>query len=107
MNITDINVNCSIGTETSSLALSEGMSLGVPAVVSDFGGNPMIRDGRNGFVFRQRITECSQSLFQNLRETKSCIKNGQFSATSFATELNAEKFAKETESYIQVCIKTI
>jgi len=54
-NIMDLNINCSIGTETSSLALSEGMSLGVPAVVSDFGGNPyMVTDGVNGFVVPQR-----------------------------------------------------
>ena len=32
-----INVNCSRGTETSCLALSEGMSAGVPMVVSDAG----------------------------------------------------------------------
>ena len=57
-NIMDLNINCSIGTETSSLALSEGMSLGVPAVVSDFGGNPyMITDGWNGFVVPQKNPE--------------------------------------------------
>ena len=50
--ITDINVNCSKGTETSSLALSEGMSLGIPAIVSNFGGNPhMVRNGYNGLVY--------------------------------------------------------
>jgi glycosyltransferase involved in cell wall biosynthesis len=52
MNAVDVNVNCSIGTETSSLALSEGMSLGKPAVVSDYGGNPhMIEDGVSGIVY--------------------------------------------------------
>lgn len=51
-NITDVNVNCSCGTETSSLAISEGMSLGIPAVVSDYGGNPfMVKNGEEGFVF--------------------------------------------------------
>ncbi|HHT54144.1 MAG TPA: glycosyltransferase [Clostridiales bacterium] len=51
MNAIDVNVNCSVGTETSSLALSEGMSLGKPAVVSDYGGNPdMVVDGVSGFV---------------------------------------------------------
>ena len=34
-----INVNCSYGTETSCLALSEGMSAGVPFLATDFGGN--------------------------------------------------------------------
>lgn len=35
-----VNVNCSHGTETSCLALSEGMSVGLPMVVSSYGGNP-------------------------------------------------------------------
>lgn len=34
-----VHVNCSVGTETSCLAISEGMSAGLPSVVSDFGGN--------------------------------------------------------------------
>lgn len=51
MNAVDVNVNCSVGTETSSLALSEGMSVGKPCVVSDYGGNPaMVEDGVTGFV---------------------------------------------------------
>ena len=51
LNILDIQVNCSVGTETSSLALSEGMSIGLPSVASDFGGNPyMIEHGVNGLL---------------------------------------------------------
>lgn len=47
-----VNVNASFGTETSSLALSEGMSVGVPIVASDYGGNPrMVENGVNGFLF--------------------------------------------------------
>ena len=51
MSITDVQANASFGTEATSLALLEGMSLGVPAVVSDFGGNPgVIKNGENGFI---------------------------------------------------------
>ncbi len=47
-----INVNCSTGTETSCLALSEGMSAGVPMIVSDYGGNrAMVGDGGAGLLF--------------------------------------------------------
>ena len=47
-----VNVNASFGTETSSLALSEGMSVGVPAVASVYGGNPkMVVEGENGLLF--------------------------------------------------------
>ncbi len=50
--IFDINVSASRGTETSCLATSECMSLGIPTVASDFGGNTeMIRDGVNGLIF--------------------------------------------------------
>lgn len=53
MNVCDLNVNCSVGTETSSLALSEGMSIGKACVASDYGGNPyMVNDGVNGYLYR-------------------------------------------------------
>lgn len=39
MNVFDLDVNCSYLSETSSLALSEGMSLGLPLVVTNCGGN--------------------------------------------------------------------
>lgn len=51
MHLMDVQVNCSFGTEATSLSLLEGMSIGKPAVVSDFGGNPgVILDGVNGFL---------------------------------------------------------
>ena len=54
-NIMDLSINCSIGTETSCLALSEAYSLGVPAVASDFGGNPyMVTDHWNGYLVPQK-----------------------------------------------------
>lgn len=47
-----VNVNCSRGTETSCLALSEGMSAGVPMLVTQFGGNPaMLGNSQAGFSY--------------------------------------------------------
>ena len=46
-----VNVNCSVGTETSCLALSEGMSAGVATVASDYGGNrEMLGEGSAGVL---------------------------------------------------------
>lgn len=51
INIMDLNINCSYGTETSSLALSEGFSLSKPAIASVYGGNPyMVTEGVNGYL---------------------------------------------------------
>jgi len=50
-NITDLHLSASYGTETSCLSVLEGMSLSIPAVVSDYGGNPyLITNGENGLV---------------------------------------------------------
>ncbi len=54
-NIMDLNLNCSWGTETSCLALSEGMSLSLPAIATTYGGNPyMITEGVNGILVPER-----------------------------------------------------
>ena len=50
-NILDLSLNCSWGTEATSLALAEAMSLGLPSVVTRFGGNPgVIKEGENGLL---------------------------------------------------------
>ena len=47
-----ININCSRATETSCLALSEGMSAGIPFIASDFGGNVAMQGGSDaGILF--------------------------------------------------------
>jgi glycosyltransferase involved in cell wall biosynthesis len=55
LNLMDAVANCSVGTETSCLALSEAMSLGIPCIASRFGGNPeMVQEGENGLLFESR-----------------------------------------------------
>jgi glycosyltransferase involved in cell wall biosynthesis len=54
-NIMDVQLNMSYGTEATSLSLLEGMSLGKPAIVTDFGGNPyVIEHGTNGLVIPKK-----------------------------------------------------
>ncbi len=100
MSITDIQVNASYGTEATSLALLEGMSLGVPAVVSDFGGNPgVIKDGRNGFVVTRQNSAAlkkgierllmDEDVYRELSEGSKEIFNSTF--TSVAMTRNTEK----------------
>lgn len=90
-NITDINVNCSFGTETSSLALSEGMSLGVPAVASDYGGNPhMVRNGVNGLIFPQNDADALACALMRLYTDGDLYKRCSTGSLSrFQKEFNA------------------
>ena len=100
LNVTDIQVNCSVGTETSSLALSEGMSLGIPAVASNFGGNPyMIRDGENGFLFPiDRYDILAQRIFQIGEDPELYDHLSQGAKHRFEEELNVERMTRETEA---------
>ena len=87
----DVQVNCSFGTEATSLSLLEGMSLGKPAVVSDFGGNPgVIEDGVNGFItpthdaaaLADRLEQlfCDAALYQTMAQNCRRIFEEKFTA---------------------------
>jgi glycosyltransferase involved in cell wall biosynthesis len=99
MNIIDVQVNCSFGTEATSLSLLEGMSLGKPAVVSDFGGNPgVIKDGENGFVVpthnpkaladRLRQLFADDALYEGMSKRSIEIYNKTFTACRYAENID-------------------
>ena len=53
--IMDVIVNCSFGTEATSMALLEAMSLAKPAIATDYGGNAyIIENGKNGYIIPQK-----------------------------------------------------
>jgi len=84
----DLNINAS-HTETTNLVLLEGLSLGVPAVASDSGGNPfVINDGVNGVLFEGgdyvALSKAILALRQNPKELAHLGKR--------AKEIFAEKF---------------
>ena len=98
MSIVDINVNCSVGTETSSLALSEGMSIGKPAVVSDFGGNPyMVRHGKNGFVCDcYNSSQMAKYIKMLIHDRELYASMSEAALERFKEELNAKKMTQKT-----------
>ena len=51
LGILDLQLNCSYGTEASSLSLIEGMSLGLPTVASDYGGNFFFNDAASSEIY--------------------------------------------------------
>ncbi len=93
MKITDIQVNASYGTEATSLALLEGMSIGIPAVVSDFGGNPgVIENGVNGFVVPKKNSDAlADGLLKLLGDDTLYMKQSENAVTVFNNKFTVEK----------------
>jgi glycosyltransferase involved in cell wall biosynthesis len=95
-----------VGTETSSLALSEGMSLGVPCVVSDYGGNPyMVRHGENGLVYPAGdVDRLAKSIKFMLSKEDEYKKMSDASLTRFKSELNCASMTEKTNRlYDMLC----
>jgi glycosyltransferase involved in cell wall biosynthesis len=99
LGILDAQVNAST-VEATSLSLLEGMSIGLPAVASDDGGNTrVIRDGENGLVFKSRdsarLADCLARLMDDaaLRD-----KLGAGALEIYAREFTGDRTARETEN---------
>lgn len=93
-----INVIASRGTETSSLATSECMSLGIPTVASSFGGNTeMICHGKDGLIFNTDNVFALTSALISLLEDEELYR----SLSHAARKTYEEKFSlsRMTESY--------
>lgn len=105
MSITDIQANASFGTEATSLSLLEGMSMGIPAVVSDFGGNPgVITDGENGFIVPQKDAAClADAIEKLLRDKELYDRLSKNSILVFNNKFTAQVMTRNTEAvYLEV-----
>lgn len=98
-NIMNLNLNCSTGTETSSLALSEGMSLSVPAVASTYGGNPyMITDGVNGFLVPERDPHAiAQSVIRLIKDRNLLAELSAGARLMYEQKFTARAMTKQLE----------
>lgn len=99
LSILDLQLNASWGTEASSLAMLEGFSLSVPAVASDYGGNPwQVEDGVNGLLFPARDIEALADRIRRL-----CRDRGELQKLSlgagrvYREKFTGERFARRLE----------
>lgn len=89
--LTNVNCNCS-RSETTCLAISEGMSLSKPSIVSDCDGNTaMIQNGVNGLVFERGNSESLSTAMITLYENKDLYE--RLSANAYLTF--GEKYTAE------------
>ncbi len=99
LNIFDVQVNCSYGTETSSLSLLEGMSIGVPACASNYGGNPyLIEDGENGYIFKIKDSnELANDVYKILTDDGIRVKMQKRSVEIFEEKFTVQRFVNNVE----------
>lgn len=110
MSVTDIQINASYGTEATSLALLEGMSLGIPAIVSDFGGNTgVIKDGVNGFVVPKQNTKAlADKLLELLSDDEEYAHLSKGAREIFKETFTAQAMTRNTEKmYLDVLNKEV
>ena len=95
----DVQVNASTISETSSLSLLEGMSLGLPALASRCGGNPsLIFPGENGLLFPPGDPEALAAGLARLMdrpEERSAM--GRKAVELFQARFTGERYAEHIE----------
>lgn len=105
MNLCNVNVNCSVGTETSNLALLEGMSLGVVPVVSDLAGNKRIAEGC-GIVCERGDRDAFADAIEELYRDKEKLRSLSAAAKEkYLAKYTSERMAREVEEYYLSLLK--
>lgn len=99
LSVLDVQLNASYGTETSSLSILEGMSMGLPAVVSSYGGNPwLIDDGEDGLIFPNRDSAALARCVARLMDEPDTLRRmGERAVEIFHRRFTGQIFAKNVE----------
>ncbi|MBQ3497094.1 MAG: glycosyltransferase [Oscillospiraceae bacterium] len=107
LSIMDLQLNASFGTETSCLSVLEGMSMGLPAVVSDYGGNPwLIDDGEDGLLFPTRSAQGMSECIARLMDEPPTLARMQKRAVEiFNQRFTGEIFARNVEAVYDAAMK--
>jgi glycosyltransferase involved in cell wall biosynthesis len=102
-----LNVNCSCGTETSCLAISEGMSVGLPTIASDYGGNvAMVGESGAGFLFPVGDAEALANTILQIAENTELEQNMKICARErYLSHFTAEKMSREVQDVYENLVK--
>ena len=100
LSMLDLQLNASYGTETSSLSILEGLSMGLPAVVSTYGGNPwLIDDGQDGLLFENRNSgHLARCIAQLMDQPDTLAAMSKRAVEIFRQRFTAEIFAQNIEN---------
>lgn len=107
LNILDVQLNASYGTEATSMALLEGMSLGLPTIASDYGGNPfVITSGQNGLLFPSKDSAALANAMAELMDHPEEVAIMREKALeTYQSRFTGEVFARNTEQIYENVLK--
>lgn len=107
LSILDVQLNASYGTETSSLSILEGFSMNVPAIVSDYGGNPWLVDqGENGLLFKTRdAEELYRCIAKVMDEPETLQRMSRRAGEIFNERFTGQIFAQNIENVYRKTLK--
>lgn len=99
INITDIQINSSF-TETTCLSLLEGMTIGIPAVATNAGGNPFtIKHGKNGLIVPPRNAQAIANAIISIKSDPNLHqKLSQGAKEEYQANFQANKMARDMEA---------
>ena len=107
LNIVDIQINASYLSETTNLALLEGMSLGIPTVATKCGGTPkMITDWENGLLVEKASSEALAEGLEKIIENKEKFnKMKENSKRIFKERYTSKVYASNIEKIYESMVK--
>jgi glycosyltransferase involved in cell wall biosynthesis len=97
LSISDVFVNSSIGSETSSLAISEASSLCLPVVCSDIEGNrDMVENEKSGLLFKSESpSSLAEKMLLLLYDDTLCHALGARAKEKYENELSLSLMAEK------------
>ena len=102
LNAADVYVNCSVGTEATSLAIAEAMSLSLPIVATSYGGNvAMVKDGKNGILVPQKNPRALADALSIMTDEKLRLSFGKASYEIYTSSFSAAVMAQSNEALYQ------
>ena len=105
LSLLDVQLNASYGTEATSLALLEGMSLGLPTIASSYGGNPwIVEDGVSGLISPSRDSGAlAGAIAQLMDQPDTRAQLGRQAREQFLARFTGQGFARNVEQvYLDV-----
>lgn len=93
--------------EATSMALLEGMSLGLPTIASDYGGNPfVITSGQNGLLFPSKDSAALADAMAELMDHPEEVAIMREKALeTYQSRFTGEVFARNTEQIYENVLK--